>query len=481
MSDKSGQDQKDYSCIDKLISRIERSLTEKDFLHKFIKRPKTLISALEQLNEMVEIDNMKQTLVEWIYVLLLDEFQNSKYPTKNNRVLHFCNYGEPGTGKTYASKIVAKIFYALGFSYPTLGRDVFNTKNESPLQTSTKLAVSELKQQASIAGINLSKLKEFHPKKRLIKSPSFKSITGKSEAEETSWRELENSLRNTNLILERLSVELGIESKSYSDSKSSLDNLRKSSLEESPPKTRSISGDYKSSNLVESLKMQSDIKVRNVSESSDIDDDPNIDESVYCVVCGRNELVARFMGQTSGLAYDFLMANRGKTIIIEEAYSLCTGDKDLYGIEALVEINRFMDERPNEIIIGFNGYEKLLLETIFRVQPGLKSRIEQFFDMSGYTPEGLTKILHKQAYTQGLLIDEKVGVVSYFRDNMKYFTSYGRDTLKLAKIIRRTCAYALIEDSLDYDSEFVLGQKIFDLATQKYISSFFDKQSLVKA
>src|SRR5690606_9578537 len=84
---------------------------------------------------------------------------------------------------------------------------------------------------------------------------------------------------------------------------------RKSSSEESPGKMQK--GRTISDNFHKGINVSQLSDTQPSSEYQVLDDDPNVDESVYCVICGRNELVARFMGQTSGLAYNFLMENRG--------------------------------------------------------------------------------------------------------------------------------------------------------------------------
>ena len=48
-------------------------------------------------------------------------------------------------------------------------------------------------------------------------------------------------------------------------------------------------------------------------------------------------------------------------------------------MEALTVINRYMDEHSDDYIFILNGYKDLLDRTIFKVQPGLRRRIQWTF------------------------------------------------------------------------------------------------------
>ncbi|GIW70065.1 MAG: hypothetical protein KatS3mg101_0812 [Patescibacteria group bacterium] len=153
------------------------------------------------------------------------------------------------------------------------------------------------------------------------------------------------------------------------------------------------------------------------------------DES-YIVICGRPELVAEYAGQTSIKCRNFLNSNKGKMIIIEEAYSLYTGERDQFGLEALTELNRFMDENPNDIIVYFTGYKDMIENTIFKAQPGLKRRCTFLFEIPGYSYRGLAKVFQTQLEKSGWTTT--VDLEKFFKGNEKYFPHYGGDTLRLS-------------------------------------------------
>jgi len=150
------------------------------------------------------------------------------------------------------------------------------------------------------------------------------------------------------------------------------------------------------------------------------------------VICGREDFVAEYAGQTSIKTSSFLKKCLGKCVIIEEAYLLYLGESDTYGLEAITVLNRFMDEHKDELIIIFTGYEKKLKESIFKAQPGLERRCQWFFHLEGYTVIGLTKIFIKQLNDMNWGVENSDFIVNFFNENIKYFPNFGGDTQKLA-------------------------------------------------
>jgi hypothetical protein len=163
----------------------------------------------------------------------------------------------------------------------------------------------------------------------------------------------------------------------------------------------------------------------NLEEKMDNDSD-------LIIVCGRENFVAEYAGQTAVKTSEFLKKNLGKCIIIEEAYLLYNGENDTYGMEAITVLNRFMDEHADSLIIIFTGYEELLQNTIFKAQPGLKRRCQWIFNLQGYSPEGLAKIFETQIQKYEWNIDASVNLPTFFELHMKDFPNYGGDTERLA-------------------------------------------------
>ncbi len=155
-------------------------------------------------------------------------------------------------------------------------------------------------------------------------------------------------------------------------------------------------------------------------------------EDLPLCIAGREDLVGEYMGHTAMKTLAFLKANRGKVIIIEEAYLLYTGEKDHFGMEALTLLNRFMDEHADETIIVFTGYKDLMLSTIFSAQPGLRRRCQWVFEVKGYTPAGLAEIFTSQVLAMGWTVSPKINLTTFFTNNAAAFPAYGGDTERLA-------------------------------------------------
>lgn len=477
-SEKDLEDENNMSISD-LIYQIEKISNQEKDGTRYIKKPRILISALQGLNEMIEMEDIKQTCIEIVCTFLIGKYHKVKSKAGTDKVFHFCNYGDPGTGKTKASKIIAKIIYGIGCN------DKITNKQQKQDNQFEELIdyIRNLSKSTKASQINFNLLKNRHPRRRIAKqlknSPeNLNKNRSLVESKTDSLPSIEDLDKITKLcrqistddMLSKMSKTRIVES----SPRSVTMHIRRSSEEIS---WRDLELSLLSSN--ENAKKVDDLitgLLTTDEKKQEDDDDPNLDESVYCIVCGRNELVAKFMGQSSGLAYDFMMSNRGKTIIIEEAYVLYEGEKDIFGIEALVEINRFMDEHPGEASISFNGYGNLLADGILRVQPGLKSRINYFLNMPGYKAEGLTKIFKGQLADIDIVLSNDVKIEDFFRDNIQYFASYGRDTHRLAQIVRRTYLFSNFDkltSECEVESKFTISSKIFKAAVKRYLKTSF--------
>lgn len=154
------------------------------------------------------------------------------------------------------------------------------------------------------------------------------------------------------------------------------------------------------------------------------------------VLAGRESFIGTHQGHTSQKTVEFLEKNRGKVIVIEEAYSLFTDERDSYGMEALTLINRYMDEFPEDYIFIFNGYGDKIDQSIFRAQPGIKRRIQWRFNIKEYSWEGIYKIfLHQLSRFRNpiwTILEKELPLFRlFFSRNAVHFPHFGGDTEKL--------------------------------------------------
>ena len=126
------------------------------------------------------------------------------------------------------------------------------------------------------------------------------------------------------------------------------------------------------------------------------------------VETSRSDLVGQYIGQTAVKTREVLESALGGVLFIDEAYTLYAGkgNPNDYGIEAINEILKFMEDHRQDIVLIFAGYTHSM-EQFLKSNEGLKSRIPNTFVFEDYTQEELTRIglddLHEQKYE----VDEK--------------------------------------------------------------------------
>lgn len=140
----------------------------------------------------------------------------------------------------------------------------------------------------------------------------------------------------------------------------------------------------------------------------------------------RSDLVAPYMGQTAGRTKKALYKHKGGCIFIDEFYTLTNSDSDSYGAEALGELNTFMSENSDTVVI-VAGY-KDEVEKVFAVQPGLRRRFAWNFDIPKYTPDQMFDIFKLQLKKHGWKVEDKAKELFY----SKQFKFAGGDTMNIA-------------------------------------------------
>lgn len=127
-------------------------------------------------------------------------------------------------------------------------------------------------------------------------------------------------------------------------------------------------------------------------------------EAMAGIDSNRSNQIAEFSAsQLAGVSYigdavkrfeDFVAANPGKVIFIDEAHTLA--DKDTYGRDVLRAIIPTMTKKgpdaPQYIFAGYPGVERLLGD----IDPGFASRISSTFEMPDYTTDQLAEIAQRK-------------------------------------------------------------------------------------
>ena len=110
------------------------------------------------------------------------------------------------------------------------------------------------------------------------------------------------------------------------------------------------------------------------------------------VEVGRTELVGEYVGQTAPKVKRAFDDAKGGVLFIDEAYSLIPSSERDFGHEAISAIIQEMENRRDEVLVIFAGYEELMTQFI-ETNPGLSSRISREIKFFDYTIDQLIAIL----------------------------------------------------------------------------------------
>ena len=129
----------------------------------------------------------------------------------------------------------------------------------------------------------------------------------------------------------------------------------------------------------------------------------------------RADLVGRYVGHTAPLVNTVLRSALGGVLFIDEAYSLCRGDDDSFGLEAVDTLVKGMEDHRQELIVILAGYTKEMDEFL-RSNSGLASRFPHRIEFPDYTGDELWQIACLQAEQKGYQIDPRCRekLVPYF-------------------------------------------------------------------
>lgn len=123
------------------------------------------------------------------------------------------------------------------------------------------------------------------------------------------------------------------------------------------------------------------------------------------IECSRAELVAGFQGQTAGKVRDLVKKCTGGILFVDEAYSLCSGSNDSFGREAVDTLMAEMENRREDLMVIFAGYEDEMNEFL-KTNPGLQSRVPTTLHFSDYSPEELMQIFAGNMKQRGFRLED---------------------------------------------------------------------------
>ncbi|MBK8322555.1 MAG: CbbX protein [Betaproteobacteria bacterium] len=112
----------------------------------------------------------------------------------------------------------------------------------------------------------------------------------------------------------------------------------------------------------------------------------------HLVAVTRDDLVGQFIGHTAPKTKEVVKRAMGGVLFIDEAYYLYRPENERdYGMEAIEILLQVMENQRDDLVVIVAGY-KDRMDTFFKANPGLSSRIAHHIDFPDYAPEELLAI-----------------------------------------------------------------------------------------
>jgi probable Rubsico expression protein CbbX len=112
----------------------------------------------------------------------------------------------------------------------------------------------------------------------------------------------------------------------------------------------------------------------------------------HLVAVTRDDLVGQYIGHTAPKTREVLKRAMGGVLFIDEAYYLYRPENERdYGQEAIEILLQVMENQREDLVVIFAGY-KDRMDTFFRSNPGMSSRVAHHIDFPDYTPVELHSI-----------------------------------------------------------------------------------------
>jgi probable Rubsico expression protein CbbX len=126
----------------------------------------------------------------------------------------------------------------------------------------------------------------------------------------------------------------------------------------------------------------------------------------HLIAVTRDDLVGQYIGHTAPKTKEVLKKAMGGVLFIDEAYYLYRPENERdYGQEAIEILLQVMENQRNDLVVILAGY-KNRMDTFFRSNPGMASRIAHHIDFPDYTPDELLQIAELIAARMDYRFDE---------------------------------------------------------------------------
>jgi len=120
----------------------------------------------------------------------------------------------------------------------------------------------------------------------------------------------------------------------------------------------------------------------------------------HLIAVTRDDLVGQYIGHTAPKTREVLKKALGGVLFIDEAYYLYRPENERdYGQEAIEILLQVMENQRDDLVVILAGY-KDRMDTFFRSNPGMRSRIAHHVDFPDYPPGDLLHIAEKMLEQQ---------------------------------------------------------------------------------
>ena len=125
----------------------------------------------------------------------------------------------------------------------------------------------------------------------------------------------------------------------------------------------------------------------------------------HLVSVTRDDLVGQYIGHTAPKTKEILKRAMGGVLFIDEAYYLYRPENERdYGQEAIEILLQVMENNRDDLVVILAGY-KDRMETFFRANPGMSSRIAHHIDFPDYSEQELLAIAERMVAAMNYRLD----------------------------------------------------------------------------
>ncbi|MEY2777799.1 MAG: hypothetical protein RLY30_1897 [Pseudomonadota bacterium] len=126
----------------------------------------------------------------------------------------------------------------------------------------------------------------------------------------------------------------------------------------------------------------------------------------HVVSVTRDDLVGQYIGHTAPKTKDMLKKAMGGVLFIDEAYYLYRPENERdYGQEAIEILLQVMENNREDLVVILAGY-KDRMDTFFKSNPGMSSRIAHHIDFPDYEDTELLQIAETMVTQMHYTLDE---------------------------------------------------------------------------